>query len=270
MNLLLCGDAGVIDGLKITLASITKYNKEPLNVFLLTMDMEYKQKKYHGITKEQVEPIRSFLQGVNKDSQLHLIDVTELFLANVPEVNMSTRFTPMCMLRLLVDQVESIPDKLLYLDTDVIARGDISTIYNTDIEDVEIAGVLDYYGSWFFRRNIFKRDYINSGVLLMNMSLIKQTGLLAKCRERCATKEMFMPDQSALNKLAVYKKKLPRHFNEQRKTRSNTLIRHFTTTFRFFPRVKTVTVKPWELDRLHSVLKTYEYDEIIKEGMNIK
>ena len=103
----------------------------------------------------------------------------------------------------------------------------------------------------------------------MNIKKIKETKLLERCRVRCATKEMFMPDQSALNKLAAFKKKLPRRFNEQRRIKSDTLIRHFTTTFRFFPKVKTVTVKPWEIDRLHSVLKTYEYDHIIEEGMSI-
>lgn len=269
MNLLLCGDAGVLDGLKITLASIVQYNKNPLNIYLLTLDMEYNQKKYHGITDEMIKGLRAYLKNVNEDSDIKLFDVTKLFLENVPEVNMGTRFTPMCMLRLLVDRIEEIPDKLLYLDTDVIAMGDIKTIYDTDISDVEIAGVLDYYGSWFFRKNIFKRDYLNSGVLLMNIKKIKETKLLERCRERCATKEMFMPDQSALNKLAAFKKKLPRRFNEQRRIKSDTLIRHFTTTFRFFPKVKTVTVKPWEIDRLHSVLKTYEYDHIIEEGMSI-
>ena len=50
-----------------------------------------------------------------------------------------------------------------------VAGKDFTEFYYQNMENVEIAGVLDYYGSWFFRKNIFKRDYLNSGVLLMNM-----------------------------------------------------------------------------------------------------
>ena len=269
MNLLFCGDAGVLDGLKIALASIVQFNREPISVYMLTLGMSYEDKTYKALTKEEIAGMEEYIKEVNPDSFIKLMDVTDLFNRFVPRVNMNTRFTPMCMLRLLADQVEEIPDKVLYLDTDVIAKGDINEIYQQSMDDYEIAGVLDYYGSWFFRKNPLRRDYLNSGVLLMNMAKIKETGLLGKCRERCQNKKMFMPDQSALNKVARYKKKLPRRYNDQRRTHKDTLIRHFTTTFRYFPKVKTVTVKPWELDRVHTVLKTNEYDWIIQEGLKI-
>ena len=51
-----------------------------------------------------------------------------------------------------------------------------------DLTNIEYAGVFDRYGSWFYRKNIFKRDYINSGVLLINLQLIKETRLFEKCR----------------------------------------------------------------------------------------
>ena len=84
------------------------------------------------------------------------------------------------MLRLFADEIAELPDRLLYLDTDIICRKDFTEFYYQNMENVEIAGVLDYYGSWFFRNNIFKRDYLNSGVLLMNMVQLKKTGLLKK------------------------------------------------------------------------------------------
>ncbi len=35
---------------------------------------------------------------------------------------MKTRFTPCCMLRLFADEILELPDKILYLDNDVICR----------------------------------------------------------------------------------------------------------------------------------------------------
>ena len=78
-------------------------------------------------------------------------------------------------------------------------------------------------------------------------------------------KKMFMPDQSAINKLSTYKKIQPRRYNEQRKLHENTVLQHFTTSFRFFPWLRTLTVKPWQIDRVHSELKLFEYDDLLDE-----
>lgn len=179
---------------------------------------------------------------------------------------MNTRFTPCCMLRLFADEIEEIPEKILYLDNDVVIRRDFTKeFYNLDIEDYEMVGVLDYYGKWFFKKNIFKFDYLNSGVLLLNMKKIRETKLFKNSRKMCQEKKMFMPDQSALNKICKYKKIMPRRFNEQRKLRKDTVIQHFSTTFRFFPWIRTVTIKPWQIDELHLNLKNFEYDDILSQ-----
>ena len=46
--------------------------------------------------------------------------------------------------------------------------------------------------------------------------MIKDTELFKKCREMCQNEEMFMPDQSAINKIAIAKKIEARKYNEQR------------------------------------------------------
>ena len=70
---------------------------------------------------------------------------------------------------------------------------------------MKLHGSLDYYGKWFFKNKKIKFNYINSGVLLLNMKKIRETGLFKKAREMCQNKKMFMPDQSSLNKLSVVK-----------------------------------------------------------------
>ena len=95
----------------------------------------------------------------------------------------------------------------------------------------------------------------------MNMAEIRRSGLFARCRALCRDEKMFMPDQSALNRLA-HKRLVSRCYNEQADPRPDTVFQHFSTRFRFFPYVRTVTVKPWDEQRVHTVLKLRDYDEL--------
>lgn len=259
MHILFCGDKGVCDGIFLSALSLCKYNRQPLHIVLLTASAE----KRDAIPQSFADDLREALRERNKDSTVTLRDITEKFYACLPLANMQTRFTPLCMLRLFADGIPEIPDKILYLDADVLCCADCSTLYDTDMTDFEIAGVPDRYGKWFFG-NVLRHDYLNSGVLLLNMQAIRQSGLFAKCRILCRDKRMFMPDQSALNKLAV-KKKLPAKYNEQGKPKTNTVLKHFTTFFKFFPFLHAVTVKPWETEKLHTELKIYQFDSIIQD-----
>lgn len=273
MNILFCGDNNIQDGLLISVLSLLNNTDEPLDIYVLTLKLEMNGKKYMPIEQKFIQYLNENISPeYDNRLNIHLIDTSDLFKNETPSANISTRFTPCCMLRLFADKISELPDRLLYLDTDVICRKDFSDFYYQDMSNMEIAGVLDYYGSWFFRENILKRDYLNSGVLLMNMKVIKKTGLLDRCRKMCTTKKMFMPDQSALNKLAVNKKICKRKYNDQRRLHSDTVFQHFTTHFRFFPYVRTETVKPWNTEEVTSVLHIpkEEYEELFNKYKSIK
>lgn len=263
MNLLYCGDKNIEDGLIISILSVMKNTPCPVKIYVLTMWLETESKRYATVSDSVIRWLDDYVRSVNKENGVQKIDVTREFAEEIPEANLSTRFTPYCMLRLFADRVPEIPDKILYLDNDTICRGDLRPLYDRDISGYEYAGVLDHYGSWFFRKRILRRDYINSGVLLLNMKMIRASGLFEKCRRACAQNRMFMPDQTALNRLCRKKLILPRCYNEQRKLHKNTVIQHFTTSFRFFPWLHTLCVKPWQVDKMHSVLKLHAYDELL-------
>ena len=258
------------NGLIISILSLLRNVKEELNIYVFTMEYVSPKKGYRGISDSSIDYLDNMVKMANKDNFVKKIDITDLFMKEPPNKNLRTFFTPYCMLRLFADEVPEMPDKVLYLDTDIICRKDITEFYHQDIEDYEFAGVLDHYGRWFFRNNFFKFDYINSGVLLLNLKKIKQTGLFKKSRERCRRKNMLMPDQSALNKIAVSKKFWPRQYNEQRKLHDDTIIHHFTTSFRLFPVFHTFTVKPWEIEKVHKKMHIFEYDDLFDEYLKIK
>lgn len=259
MNVLYCGDCGVTDGIYLSVLSLLKNTSEKLRVFILTANAGARP----AIGRGFVEKLETAASAKQKQAEITLIDASAEFSGYLPAANMKTRFTPLCMLRLFADKLPEIPDKILYLDSDVMCLGDFSPLYNLDLSDAEIAGVPDRYGKYFFG-NPFKHDYLNSGVLLMNMAAIRKSGLFEKCRRLCRDKKMFMPDQSALNKLAV-KRKVPVCYNEQGKIKKKTVFKHFTTFFKFFPYVRAVTVKPWDIEKVHGELKIFEFDDILQE-----
>lgn len=273
MNILFCGDKNVQDGLLIAVLSLLENTQEHLDIYVLTLDMSMNGRIYSPIEQTFVDYLNETVSA-QYDDRLYtkLIDTTDLFKDETPDANLSTRFTPCCMLRLFADKIDEIPDRILYLDTDVICRRDFGDFYYQNMDGVEIAGVLDYYGSWFFRKNIFKRDYLNSGVLLMNMCELRKTGLLSSCRHMCTTKQMFMPDQSALNKLSVSKGICEIKYNDQRRLHSDTVFQHFTTHFRFFPYVRTETVKPWQTEEVTTILHIpeSEYGALFAKYYDIK
>ena len=268
MNILYCGDRNIEEGLVLSVISLLHNVNKPLCIYVLTVDTCVGNKILKPVTDKTIGKLDRLVKSKNVDGFVKKIDVTDMFVNNLPIANMDTRFTPCCMLRLFSDMILELPDKLLYLDNDVICRKDFSDFYDQDLGETEFAGVLDYYGSWLFRNKFWRRDYINSGVLLFNIKKIKQTGLFRKCRNKCRDQKMFMPDQSALNKLALSKKIMPRRYNEQRKLHDNTVFHHFTTSFRVYP-PRTVNVKPWQTERMHNELKIYEYDDILLEHQNL-
>lgn len=273
MNILFCGDENAEDGILISTLSLLKNSgAKELHLFVLTMEAHSDERKYHPFSKHAADYIRTLIKEKNPNNTLELIDCTDLFIKQPPTANMNTRFTPYAMLRLFADELPQIPDRILYLDDDIIIRSNITAFYNQNIKGIELVGVLDYWGRFFFHNMKTKRffDYLNSGVLLLNMTKIKQTDLFAKVRQMMQTQKMFLPDQSAINKLAVAKRVMPRRYNEQYKLHKDTKIQHFTTSFRFWPYFHTQTVKPWDVERVHSVLHLHEYDDLLNEYLKLR
>ncbi len=269
VNILYCGDRNIEDGLILSVLSLLRHTAEPLHIFVMTMELTVGERQILPVTQGTVQYLDGYVKRENQENSVTRIDATELFQAEPPTANLETRFTPCCMLRLFADEVPELPERILYLDNDVLCRGDYSAFYHQDLEGCELAGVLDYYGRWFFHNRPLRMDYVNSGVLLLNLAQIRETSLFAQCRAMCRDRRMFMPDQSAINKLAQSKKQCGRAYNEQRKLHQDTVFQHFTTSFRFFPWLHTLTVKPWQIQQVHEKLKLHEYDDIFQEYTDV-
>ena len=139
MNVLYCGDRNIESGLIISILSLLKNAKTNLKVYVLTINS--KEWNIDGVTDKCINVLDNKMKLINKDNSIKKFDITEIFEKELPAKNMKPRFTPCCMLRLFADEIPELPDKILYLDNDVICRKDCQEFYNQDMEKYEIARV---------------------------------------------------------------------------------------------------------------------------------
>lgn len=172
-------------------------------------------------------------------------------------------------------------DRVLYIDADVVINDDVSKIYNLDIENYYLAGVVDVYEP-FLDTIKFESitDYFNAGVLLINLKKWRDENFLMQCISfmNKYPERIIMEDQDILNGTLHGKwKRLPLKWNVTRNLIFNTKpyykylskkevddaiqcpsLIHFTSNF-----------KPWKLIDNHPYKHKY-YEHLIKLGISIE
>ena len=267
INILLCGNIKVFDGALTELLSITNRTKETIRCYIFTMNLSRIKEEYKSITDEQIEFLNKVVKSKKVDNEVIKIDVTELYEKEFGKCKNETAYcTPYTLLRLLADLVEDIPDKILYLDIDMMAASDISKLYSIDVSNYEYAVVKEKYGSVFIWP-----DYINAGMLLFNMKKVKETKLLEKARKLIRTKKMLFADQDAIYRATTSKLIIPRIYNEQSKfNRKGTVICHFCKRLLLWPYPRTENYKQWNVEEVHKVLKCHTFDTDLEEYKKLK
>ena len=264
ISILMCGNAGVRDGLVLCALSIAATTRREVCLYIGTMDLSDLDPAYIPIDEGTRELVERILTEGNKNSRAILFDMGATFRRELTGgANMQTRYTPYAMLRLCADEYP-LPERLLYLDTDVMALGDIGALYDVDISEYEYAAVKDRYGRWFISPR-----YINSGVMLWNLEKMRESGLLPRARKMCRERKMLLCDQTALNRCARAKRILPRAFNEQGDRRGDTVIQHFSMRIKWIP-FRTENVKPWQPERLRERLGVCYLDGYISRWESMR
>lgn len=267
MNILLCGNEKVFDGALTELISITNKTSEVINVYIFTADITRIKPEYTAIRDEQIAFLNKVVKSKNIGNNVQKVDVTDLYEKEFGYCkNEGAYCTPYTLLRLLADLVPDIPEKILYLDIDMMANDDISKLYNIDILEYEYAAVREKYGSIFIWP-----DYINAGMLLLNMKKIKETKLLEKARDLIKNKKMLFADQDAIYHSTTKKMLLPRIYNEQsRFNKKDTVICHFCKRLLLWPYPRIENFKQWNVEEVHNVLKCHTFDDDLDEYLKFK
>lgn len=268
MNILFCGNDNVFDGILTCMLSVFKRTKssQPFTIYILTMDVSRIKKEYISIKDDKIDFLTKVAQDYHPANRVIKIDVTEIYekeFANSP--NEQCYCSPYTLLRLFMDLIPEIPDKILYLDVDILFNRDISLLYDIELEGYEYAAGRDHYGKYILNPN-----YINAGVLLFNMKEAKRTGLFEKSRKLIQTKKLLFADQSAIYRSTTRKKMLPQKFNDQKFLHKHTVVRHFSRRLFYLPYPHTDNIKQWNVAKVHSVFHYDQFDDILDEYIYLK
>ena len=268
VNILFCGNDKVFDGMLTAALSILRRTNsdEPFTFYVYTMDVSHIKDTYLPINDRQIEFFEDVIKQYNSENRAIKIDVTDIYnreFAGSP--NESAYCSPYTLIRLFADEVEGMPDKLLYLDVDILFNRDIHLLYDIDVNGYEYAAARDHYGKFLISPN-----YVNAGVLLFNLKQMKETGLLAKARELIRTKKLVFADQSAIIRSTTKKKMLPQKFNDQKFLHKHTVVRHFSKRLFWLPYPHTDNIKQWHVSRVHKVFGYYCFDDVLYEYIYLK
>lgn len=268
INILFCGNDKVFDGMITTALSILKRSQtdESFNFYIFTMNVTDLNPKYEELHDDEASYLDQIVKKYNPLNRVTKIDVKDIYMKEFSGCpNEGCYCSPYTLLRLFADIIPEIPDKILYLDVDIMLNRDIRLLYDIDITSYEYAAARDHYGKYLINPN-----YINAGVLLLNMKQIRQTGLLQKARNIIKEKHLPFADQSAIIRCTSKKKMLAQKFNDQKFLHKHTVIRHFSKRLFWLPYPHTANIKQWNVSKVHKIFKYYEFDDILYEYIYLK
>ena len=114
--------------------------------------------------------------------------------------NLNTQFTKFALIRCYFTEI--LPyDKILWLDVDTIVLNSLDDLWNIDMSDSFIAGVIDIPAMTNHARrlNTIFNKYVNTGILLMNLKRMREYGIFDKLISLLSGPRLLYPDQDALN-----------------------------------------------------------------------
>ncbi len=271
INVLYAGNRAVTKGILLSCLSLVMKNKNSnINIFILTADFSDINSKYLPILKEDIAKIETILKVYNPNTKVSLLDKEEVILKNHDTFKkLDNWFTPYSLLRLCAGEIPSLPEKILYLDSDTMVYNSLEELFTMDeINNYVLGIVVDKMGKFWIRK-----DYFNSGVLFINLKKAREVKFFEEVFDLVKTKHFLFLDQSALNSVAKkhgYALYLDGKYNEQRNVKKNTVIKHFCKGIKWTPFFHVYNVKQWQFEKVHKSLKIYEFDDIFEEYKKIE
>lgn len=261
LNILYCGNDKVFDGIFTSALSVVMRldRPRPVNFYIFTMSLTRVNERYTPLTKKHCDILERELVKHNEQTTVTLYDITDLYETHLHKnANENCYCSPYTLLRLFADCVSpALPDKLLYLDADIMAVKDVSLLFDLSVDGFEYLASRDHYGKFLIYPN-----YINAGVLLFNMPLCKQNGLFEKARALIKVKKLMFADQSAIIRSTTRRKVVSQRFNDQKFLYKGTVIRHFSKRLFYLPYPHTENIKQWQVDKVKKKFGYTCFDDI--------
>ena len=170
MNIMIVSNSIFLPYTKVMLSTLFKtHPNDDMRVFL----------PYEDIAKEELEELSSFVSGY-PGKKLFPLYVGEEFKSVVKSrngINVETYYRILCM-----DMLPEDVDRILYLDSDMVIKEELNSLYNTNISDKAFAVCEDIFGilNGFHDANKYRMNipdeysYFNAGVMLYNMDFLRK------------------------------------------------------------------------------------------------
>lgn len=181
INIALSSDNNGVEMMLVAIFSIMKnHSPKEFNIHAFIIQS--------GFSEENLQKITQLEKSFSNLKINHLmVDKNKLSKLKLP--SSQSWISQQAYYRYLLPNLLKEESKILYLDIDILCRGKLGQLYNTDISKHYIAAVPDSYiergyGRWKgFKKAVGLREdetYVNSGLLLMNLEKIRKDGKVQK------------------------------------------------------------------------------------------
>ena len=180
---------GFVNPTCVSIFSLLKNNKK-YNIYINII--------YSSLSEENIRKIRmmeDFFSNVK--FHFHKIDEGRFLGLKLPVKHITVEM----YFRYILPEILPSLNSVLYLDGDTIINGDISKLFFEDISGYCCAGVPDFMNmSVEYKRSLgIKGFYINSGVILFNLSEIRKSNIVDYLFAISNERDLKFPDQDAIN-----------------------------------------------------------------------
>ena len=159
---------------------------------------------YDKLSDESVKNINKSLEQYKNcrlcfyDTQLYIDKLRSLGLSGWGKENSLSIYSRLYAPHLIDHDIE----KILYVDCDTLFCGKIDDLFQTDMSDFVVGGVIDAYqiGHKIKDLQMMRNSpYVNSGVLLIDCNKWRNEGVLNTVIALLKENHYFLPDQDAIN-----------------------------------------------------------------------
>ena len=193
VSVVLCADKNIEVGLHVTLYSLLESSCHRIRINLVLK----------GYDSRDLDKIYNTLDPFKGRYELRIVEAEDSLFTGCRGL-LGNRFTYM---KLLLSQLLD-DDRVIYLDSDLIIRRDLSELFALDMRGYAVAasGVAEIESQ--LEREFFtslglnmKAKYFNGGVLLIDLQQWRKSGIMKKCLEFAEKypTELSVADQTILN-----------------------------------------------------------------------
>ena len=206
LHIAISSDANYAKLVSILLVSLFENNKwaNCITVHLLS----------NNIDEESIKQIERHIPcGQGFLNVYDISDINSRLKVRVPPTISISSYSRLFLSSLLSSDI----DKVIYMDVDAIVSGSLEKLWNTDMKDYQIAGVLDDV-SLYAKKAIglsLNTAYVNAGFLVLNIKQWREDDIEAKILDYLIAHNgnVFHHDQGLINAVCIRKMILPVNYN---------------------------------------------------------